>query len=104
MCRHSCKSSTLDSLGLLVRMHSHNIQRIKLGVSVKTIFHSLEQMYCFWLRYTDVTVNVKAMGLTVLLAVHYWLHFSNGGLKSVPSTFRKGTHILYLYEIQIACF
>lgn len=24
----------------------------------------------FWLRYTDVTVNVKAMGLTVLLVVH----------------------------------
>lgn len=50
----------------------------------------------FLVKIHNVTVNVKAMGLTVLLAVHYWLHFNNGGLKSVPSTFRKGTHILYL--------
>lgn len=37
------------------------------------------------------TVNVKAVGLTVL-AVSYWLCYSDVGLKSVPSTFRKGTH------------
>lgn len=43
----------------------------------------------FLVKIHDVTVNVKAMGLTVLLAVHYWLHFNNGGLKSVPSISEK---------------
>lgn len=101
--RHSCKSPTLDSGGFRVRMHIYRIPENPVRDLHKNhtpvpepnalLLVTIQEYEMVWVR-CGHTVSVEATRLTLLLCLTS--DVTDVGLKSAPSTFRKGARVLHL--------